>query len=63
MKYIKLVTVYIMSFAYTYVGIRHFIDPDFFLAIMPDYLPLHLELVYLSGLAEIILGSWFITVK
>ena len=56
MKYIKLVTVYIMSFAYTYVGIRHFIDPDFFLAIMPDYLPFHLELVYLSGLAEIILG-------
>ena len=45
-----------MSFAYNYVGIRHFIDPDFFLAIMPDYLPLHLELVYLSGLAEIILG-------
>ena len=45
-----------MSFAYTYVGIRHFIDPDIFLAIMPDYLPFHLELVYLSGLAEIILG-------
>ena len=63
MKYIKLVTVYIMSFAYTYVGIRHFIDPDFFLAIMPDYLPLHLELVYLSGLAEIILGLLLLNKK
>jgi len=55
-KYIKLLTIYFMSFAYTYIGVKHFIDPDFFLAIMPDYLPLHLELVYLSGLAEIILG-------
>ena len=63
MKYIKLVTVYIMSFAYTYVGIRHFIDPDFFLAIMPDYLPFHLELVYLSGLAEIILGLLLLNKK
>jgi len=45
-----------MSFAYTYVGIRHFIDPNFFLAIMPNYLSFHLEFVYLSGLAEIILG-------
>ena len=55
-KYIKLLTIYFMSFAYAYVGVKHFIDPDFFLAIMPYYLPLHLELVYLSGLAEIILG-------
>lgn len=45
-----------MSFAYTYVGIRHFIDPNFFLAIMPNYLSFHLEFVYLSGIAEIILG-------
>ena len=63
MKYIKLLTVYIMSFAYAYVGIRHFIDPDFFLAIMPDYLPFHLELVYLSGLAEIILGLLLLNKK
>lgn len=45
-----------MSFAYTYVGVRHFIDPNFFLAIMPNYLSFHLEFVYLSGIAEIILG-------
>ena len=45
-----------MSISYTYVGVRHFIDPDFFLAIMPNYLPYHLELVYLSGIAEISFG-------
>jgi len=45
-----------MSIAYTYVGVRHFIDPDFFLAIMPNYLSFHLEIVYISGIAEIIFG-------
>lgn len=56
MKYIKLLTIYFMSISYTYVGVRHFIDPDFFLAIMPNYLPYHLEFVYLSGIAEITFG-------
>jgi len=56
MRYFKLFTVYFMSFGYTYVGINHFIDPDFFLAIMPNYLSFHLEIVYISGLAEIIFG-------
>ena len=56
MKYFKLFTIYFMSIAYTYVGVRHFIDPDFFLAIMPNYLSFHLEIVYISGIAEIIFG-------
>lgn len=56
MKYFKLLTIYFMSISYTYVGVRHFIDPDFFLAIMPNYLPYHLEFVYLSGIAEISFG-------
>lgn len=34
----------------------HFIRPGFFLKIMPPYFPLHLELVYLSGVIEIGLG-------
>ena len=34
----------------------HFIKPDFYLKIMPPYLPLHLELVCLSGFFEIALG-------
>ena len=53
----KKMTIYFMSAAYIYVGLQHFIDPDFFLAIMPDYLPLHLEAVYLSGVFEILLGG------
>jgi len=41
---------------FTWVGVAHFTDPDFFVAIMPPYLPLHLELVYLSGVFEILGG-------
>ena len=37
-------------------GALHFINPDFYLKIMPPYLPLHLELAYLSGFCEIALG-------
>lgn len=37
-------------------GVMHFVDPDFYIRIMPPYLPLHSELVYLSGVCEIVLG-------
>ena len=56
MSYIKLFTIYFMSIAYTYVGVRHFIDPNFFLAIMPNYLSMHLFFVYLTGLMEVVFG-------
>ena len=46
-----------MSFFYIYVGIQHFIDSNWFLYIIPHLLaPIGLELVYISGLFEIILG-------
>ena len=52
----KLLTIYLMSAFYIWVGIKHFFDPEWFMQIMPPYLPLHLELVYLSGAFEIALG-------
>jgi uncharacterized membrane protein len=41
-------------------GINHFVMPDFYLQIMPPYLPFPMALIYLSGLAEIIGGALFI---
>ena len=41
---------------YIIAGIIHFIKPKIYLRIMPRYLPFHNLLVFLSGLAEIILG-------
>jgi uncharacterized membrane protein len=37
-------------------GIMHFVRTDFFLKIMPPYVPWHLEIVYVTGVMEIILG-------
>jgi len=37
-------------------GINHFLRTGFYLRMMPPYLPLHLELVQISGVAEIVLG-------
>lgn len=50
----KLFTVYVMSFMYIFIGIRHFIDPQYFLHIVPPQLPFKLFLVYFTGLIEII---------
>lgn len=37
-------------------GTLHFIKPEPFVKIVPDYLPYHLELVYISGFFEILFG-------
>ena len=37
-------------------GVMHFANPEFFMRIMPPYLPLHAELVIVSGVCEILLG-------
>jgi uncharacterized membrane protein len=38
-------------------GINHFVMPKAYVAIMPDYLPAHEELVAASGVAEIAGGA------
>ncbi len=37
-------------------GTMHFVNPAFYLKIMPPYLPLHKELVLVSGICEVLLG-------
>ena len=52
----KRVLLWLMGLFYVAAGMNHFVKPDFYLGMMPGYLPWHLELVYLSGVAEIALG-------
>ena len=44
-------------------GIAHFTNVGFYLPMMPDYLPFHLELIYLSGVIEILLGIFILIPK
>ena len=59
----KLITIYLMSLFYISTGIKHFTNVDWFMKIMPLYLPYHKELVYLSGAFEIILGIMLVFEK
>ena len=53
---LKLVLLYLLAAFFILTGLSHFINPSYFLKIMPPYLPWHLFLVYLSGYFEIVLG-------
>ncbi len=56
MNSIKTISKYLLAMFMIVAGIMHFANPAFFLKIMPPYLPLHKELVLLSGVAEVLLG-------
>ncbi|MHA7057918.1 DoxX family protein [Aquimarina sp. M1] len=47
---------YILSGAFILAGIFHLVKPKAFMRIMPLYIPYHKQLVYLSGIAEILAG-------
>lgn len=47
---------WLLGILFVAAGVFHFIVPELYAQIVPDYLPAHLLLVYLSGLAEIGLG-------
>ena len=59
----KLFTIYVMSIMYVFIGIRHFIDPQYFLDIVPPQLPSKLFLVYLTGLIEVVGGAAILAQK
>ncbi|MEO7675106.1 MAG: MauE/DoxX family redox-associated membrane protein [Pyrinomonadaceae bacterium] len=46
----------ILALLFIAAGINHFINPEFYMRIMPPYLPWHLPLVWISGVAESVLG-------
>jgi len=39
-----------------YAGIQHFVKPEFFLPFVPEFLPLKTTIIYVSGIAEILVG-------
>jgi uncharacterized membrane protein len=44
-------------------GVGHFVATDFYVKMMPPYLPLHRTLVLLSGVIEIVLGILLLVPK
>jgi uncharacterized membrane protein len=56
----RTISKYVLALFMVGAGTMHFINPDFYVKIMPPYLPLHLGLVYLSGFCEIVLGIFLL---
>jgi uncharacterized membrane protein len=44
---------YVLALLFIAGGILHFINTDLYLKIMPPYIPWHVAMVYISGVAEI----------
>jgi uncharacterized membrane protein len=53
---LKLVLRYVLAWFFVLAGLNHFLNPAFYLRIMPPYLPWHLFIIYLSGVCEMSLG-------
>jgi uncharacterized membrane protein len=47
---------YLLAACFGIAGVLHFTNTDFYLRIMPPYLPWHRELVWISGVFEILGG-------
>ena len=56
MKKIKVVSKVVLAGFLVFAGSMHFASPEFFLKIMPPYLPFPMGLVLISGAFEILLG-------
>jgi uncharacterized membrane protein len=56
MSWIKTASLVLMAAFYALAGVNHLRAPEFYLPIMPPYLPWHEALVFLSGVAEVIVG-------
>jgi uncharacterized membrane protein len=56
LAWLKLGLKFLLGVFMIFAGVRHFTHPDFYLQLMPPYIPAHKLMVDLSGVAEIVLG-------
>ena len=56
MKTLPMIAKGLLASLMLFAGVMHFVNAGFFLKIMPPQIPLPLEMVYLSGLCEIVFG-------
>ena len=55
-SWVHLVLLITLSLLFINIGIDHFVNPDFYRNIMPAYLPMNTEAIYISGFFEILGG-------
>lgn len=62
-KILKKIALYATGIFFVGAGVRHFVMPDFYMLMMPNYLPVPLTLIYISGFFQILGGIGLIIPK
>ena len=62
-KNYKLITVLVMSFLYLFIGVKHFVDPQYFINITPPQIEYKRFAVYLTGFLEVAGGLLILNKK
>lgn len=53
----------LLALFFVIAGMNHFINPQFYNPLIPDYLPFHAFINYCSGILEMILGGGLLWMK
>lgn len=56
MSGLKRSLLWLMGVFYIVAGTMHFVSPDTYMPMIPPYLPWHRELIFVSGVAEVLCG-------
>lgn len=62
-KVLKKIALYFTGIFFIFAGSRHFSAPEFYMMMMPPYLPIPQTLIYISGAFEILGGLGLIVPK
>ena len=62
-KNYKSITILVMSFLYVFIGVKHFIDPQYFINITPPQIEYKSLSVYFTGALEIVGGLLILNKK
>lgn len=57
------ISYYALVAFFVFAGLNHFIDPDFYYPLIPDYLPFPYAINAISGVVEIVLGLLLLFAK
>jgi uncharacterized membrane protein len=57
---VKRIALYVMVLFYLAAGVNHFINPGFYLKIMPSWIPYHEACVLISGIFEILFSLFLL---
>jgi uncharacterized membrane protein len=63
MPWPKRILLWLMALFYAFGGAMHLVRPEYYRPMMPAYLPAHDLLIWLSGVAELVLGVLVVDAK